>query len=256
MEVKLREERFIGRLRENVAALAGAGPIRDSDAVSLLRKLTDGQQTRGELEKEYPVAKSITVRITAKGGFLRKGGQAVEVSGRVVVRLDRLVEAGSDEEAMTLGELNEILSKESDLARRGRYRSVLGLYSPTGWAQDARGFVENEPAGSGWASSSVFPMLIGPEVTQLGWDKKDKLLKEYIVCFCGLTEVERTEVCKREIGRAITVQEFANLAKIAEDKGFDIEFVKKVANTLASESKDLKLTRVKGVGLVLKRTIK
>ena len=87
------------------------------------------------------------------------------------------------------------------------------------------------------------------------WDKKSEKLGKYIQCFCGLTLDERKQVCKDAIKRTILVQEFANLAKIAEENGFDMDFVKGVAEKIGSEEKILKLTKVKDVGLVLKRRI-
>jgi hypothetical protein len=175
--------------------------------------------------------------------------------GKVIIRLERFVEQNGDSEPMSLGELNVILSRESDLAARSCYECVLGLFSPTGWAEDAKRFIENDPPGSGWASNRVNPVLIGPEITELVWDKNSGRLSKYIQCFCGLTLAEREQVCKEAIKRAILVQEFANISKIAADNSFDMDFVKGVAEQIGSEEKNLKLTKVKDVGLVLKRRI-
>ena len=255
IEAKIREDRFVIRLRENLAAADNAGGVQEGDNLAELRKLTGGKLLRSELEAKYPLAKSLSVRVTPKAGLFGKEEQAIVLTGKVIVRLDRFVEVGGDDEAISLGELNSILSKESDLAGRSQYKSVLGLYSPTGWADDAKKFVENNPPGSGWASNRVYPILIGPEITELVWDKKSDKLANYISVFCGLTLEERSRICKDEIQRAVLVQDFANLQRIAEAKGFDIGFVKHIAKGLCSDNKELKLTTVKDVGLVLKRRI-
>jgi len=253
--MKVYEDKFISRLRENLATVGPAGGIQESDNIAELRKLTGGKLLRSELEAKYPLGKSLSIRITPKSGLFGKEQSSIILAGKVIVRLDKLVNNGSDEEAISLGELNTILSKESDLANRSCYEAVLGLYSPTSWAQEAKQFIANDPPGSGWASNKVFPVLIGPEITELVWDKKSKKLAEYIQYFCGLTLAERQQVCKDVIKQAVLVQEFANLEKIAKERGFDIEFVKEIAKELSLSDKKLKIVNVKDVGLVLKRRI-
>ena len=252
-EVKVCEDRFISRLRENLASLGNAGGVQESDNLAELRKLTGGKLLRNELEAKYPLGKSLSMRIAPKAGLFAKDEQSTVLTGKVIARLERFVENSSDDEPISLNELNSILSKESDLATRGCYKSVLGLYSPTGWVEDAEAFIANDPPGSGWASNRVHPVLIGPEITELVWDKRSSKISKYLQCFCGLTLSEREQVCEDTIKRTILVQEFANLAKIAEENGFDMDFVKGVAEKVSSEEKNLKLTKVKDVGLVLKR---
>ena len=254
-KVKLKEEQFITRLQENLTAVEDAGSIQVGDSLAELRKLTDGKLLRNELEARYPLGKSLSKRITPKSRPFIKDSQPIILTGKVVIRLDRFVEAGGDEESISLDELSSTLTKESDVANRSRCECILGLYSPTGWAEEAKAFVKNEPPGSGWASNSVYPILIGPEITELVWDTTSDKLSKYIQCFCGLTLEERSRVCKDEIQRAILVQEFANLEKIAQANGFDLDFVKKIAKELASGSKDLAVAKVSGVGWVLKKKI-
>ena len=251
-QVKLKEGQFLGRLREN---MAGAGTLSASDSLAELRRLTEGRFLRSELEAKYPLGRAIFVRVHSKARSIGKVGPQTMLTGRVVVRLERFVEQGADDEPISMTELHGILSQESDAARRNRYESMLGLFSPTGWVGEARRFVQNEPPGSGWAATTVHPILIGPEITEMVWDPKDGKLRQYIQYFCGLTVEERRRVCTDEIQRAIVIQEFANLEKIAAAKGFDIEFVKGVAKELCKGARDLKLATVRGVGPVVKRTI-
>jgi len=254
-KAKIREDKFVTRLHENLTAVENASGIQASDKLVELRKLTDGKLLRNELEAKYPLGKSLSMRISPKAAVFGKEKQSIVLSGRVIIRLDRFVAKGSDEEPISLNELNSTLTKESDVTNRSRYESVLGFYSPTGWVEDTKKFIENEPPGSGWASNRVYPILIGPEITEIVWDKKSNKLARYVQCFCGLTLEERSRICKDEIQRAILVQDFANLEKIADAKSFDISFVKQIAKGLCSENKELKLTTVKDVGLVLKRRI-
>lgn len=251
----MEEERFVARLRENLAAVEGAGCVQASDNLPELRKLTGGRLLRSELESEYPLGKSLSMRIAPKIRLFGKEKQPSVLTGRVVLRLERFVEKRSDDEPVSLGELTCTLAKESDLANRNRYELFLGLYSPTGWADDARAFVENEPPGSGWASNRVCPVLVGPEIAELAWDRKSDKLARYVHCFCGLTLQERKRICRNELQRAILVQEFANLEKIAQTSSLGLDFVKRTARELASGSKDLAVARVSGVGLVLKKKI-
>jgi hypothetical protein len=254
-EVKILEDQFVARLRRNLSMSDNLGGIRESDSLPELRKMTSGKLLRSEFEAKYPLGKSLSVRMTPKSRLFSKESQAITLTGRVIVRMERFVEKGSDDEPISQTELSTTLAKESDLANRNRYESILGLYSPTGWAEEAKSFVQNEPPGSGWASHSVYPILIGPEITELVWDKKSDKVSKYIQCFCGLTLEERSRVCKDQIQRAILVQEFANLERIARTNGFDLDFVKRIAKELTSGSKDLAVAKVSGVGWVLKKRI-
>jgi len=253
VEVILKENQFIRRLEENLLCFENAGGIQESDNLAELRTLTRGKMLRSELEAKYPVGKSLSVRIVPKAKLFGKEQLPLVLTGKVIVRLERFVEKGSDDEAISLSDLNVILSKESDLANRSRYELVLGLFSPTGWMEDAKRFIANDQPGTGWASSYVYPVLIGPEVTELAWDKKNEKVKSCIQYFSGLTTQERSRVCKEKIEREILVQDFANLERIAKTEDFDIGFVKKIAESLSNERKNLTLTTVRDVGLVLKR---
>ena len=250
---KLAEEQFIARFKENVCACPGAGTIRASDSVSRLRDLTKGVLLRRELEAKYPLGKSITIQIDSKPGLFGKRTKQVILTGRVVLRLERFIEQDRDDEPLALVELHRVLSEETDAATRNRLGSVLGLFSPVGWTEDVRQFVKNDPPGSGWACGSLRPILIGPRITALVWDTNDGALRQYVPYFCGLTLGERTSVCRDEIRRAVLVQDFANLQRIAEAKGFAVDFVKDVAKDLCQETADLKLATVRGVGPVVKR---
>lgn len=249
---RVKEDQFLSRLRENLGV---EGTLTTSDCMVDLRRLTEGRLLRSELETKYPLGRTVSMRLNPKTRVFGRPGESILLTGRVVLRLDRLVERGADDEPLSMAELHNVLLAESDTARRNRCESVLGLFSPTGWDPEAKRFVLNDPPGSGWVAGEVHPILIGPEITDLLWDTKDSKLRQYVPRFCGLTIEERRRVCTDEMQRAIVVQEFANLEKIADARGFDLAFVKEVAKELCRQSRDLKLANVRGVGPVVKRTI-
>ena len=253
-EVKLKEDQFIARLSGNVGPGAGFGSPQAGDSLALLREATGGKLLRAELEAQYPLCRTLSVRAGGAGGLFGRQDSLIVLKGCVAARLKKLVEQGSDEESFSLSELHARLQEEAESAGRNRCALILGLFSPTGWAAEAQQFVRNDPPGSGWASGVVHPILIGPEITELVWDTKDSKLRQYVQYFCGLTAEERKSVCREEIQRAVLIQEFANLQKIAESRGFDVGFVKDVAKELCRQSKELKLATVRGVGPVVKRT--
>ena len=255
-QAKLVEERFIARLCENMSASLESATVRNSDCVNVLRKLTGAKLLRRELESKYPLGKSVSVQVGGVGGLLSRASESVVLAGRVTLRLERYVEKGSDEEPLSLADLHGVLSEEADSANRNRNQTVLGLFSPTGWAPEAGQFVRNDPPGSGWASGAVRPILIGPEITELVWDTKDAKVREYVQHFCGLTVDERKRVCHDEIQKTVLVQDFANLQKIAEAKGLDVAFVMAVAKDFCGQNKDMKVATVRGVGPVVKRVVR
>lgn len=250
---KLAEEQFVSRFRENISESFRSATVRTSDCVDRLRDLTKGTLLRRELEAKYPLGKGVAAQIDAKPGLFGGRMEKVVLTGRVMLRLERFIEQDRDDQPLSLMELHRVLSEEADVATRNRCGSVLGLFSPVGWAEDASQFVKNDPPGSGWASGVVHPILIGPAVTDLTWDGKDATLRAYIQHFCGLTQDERRRVCRDEIQKAVVVQHFANLQKIAEARGFVLDFVEDVAKDLCQETADLRLATVRGVGPVVKR---
>jgi len=254
-QVKIQEEQFCTRLVENLKAVENTGGIGESDCLAELRKLTGGKLLRGELEAKYPLGKTLSMRISSQGGLFKKAVRPVVLMGKVIVRLDRLVANGGDDEPVSLSELNAALNRESDLANRGNYELFLGLYSPTGWAEEAAAYIRNDPPGSGCAASVLHPILIGPQITELARDRNDSRIDGYIPCFCGLTLSERKQVCRDAINKAILVQEFANLEKIATENRLTMDFVRQIAKKIAAEQAGLVIKNIPGVGWVIKQNI-
>ena len=253
-QAKLAEGQFVSRLQDNLLALPGVGSLQTDDRVSELRKLTGGQMLRAELEAKFPLGRSLAVQVErVKTGLFAKAGDPVTLEGRVVLHLDRLVETEADDEPVNLTELSAVLTQAKELSQRYQRLSVLGLFSPTDWTEDAKVFTKNDPPGSGWASEQVCPILIGPQVTALHWDHNNDRLLPYIATFCGLTLKERQKVCHDRLTRAILVQEFAHLRVIAEENGFSQDFVKTVAKEMAAADKKLTVKKISGVGWVVKR---
>lgn len=255
-QIKIIEDQFIARLRENLDALSGVGMMQMEDGLKQLRQLTEGKMLRGELETKFPMAKSLRVQVTPKrSGFFGKAEAALAVIGQVVVDLPSCIRNEGGDEAVTLTRLHALLNGESECSRKLGGSAVLGLFSPTGWEEVALQFVRNDPPGSGWASGTVSVILIGPAVTDLVWDTRDKRVQRYVEYFCGLTLSERRDVCRERIERALLVQEFANLETIASEQGFSLEFVKEIAKGVAAGDKDLSMKKVAGVGWVVKKKI-
>ena len=255
-ELKQLEDQFISRLRDNVQGLPGVGGIRSGDDLSALRKLTDGKLLRSELEEGFPLGRSLSVQMAAKkAGFFAKATGPLTLKGRVILHLESVVEHGEDDEPMGVSRLSTLLKQEANDAQRYRAKLVLGLYSPTGWSEDARRFVRNDPPGSGWASRAAFPILIGSSTTDLLWDRNGDAIGPYLECFCGLTLEERNRVCRDRLERAVLVQEFANLEAVANECGFALDLVTVVARDMAAGGKDLVVKKVAGVGVVLKKRV-
>ncbi len=254
-QVKMQEARFCSRLVENMAAIKQAGSVEQTEQVAKLRRLTDGRMLRNELESKYPLGRLLWLRITAKSGLFTRRPEAIVLKGQVLVRLERLVGDGSDGEPFTVEQLNCVLTEQADWAGRNACRMIVGLFSPTGWADSARAFISNEPPGSGWACSSVYPILIGPEITDLMWDRGNDDIKPYVPYFCGLTVTERDRVCRDYLHRRLVVNDFANLQDAADELGFGIEQTKAVAGEIAADSDKYALKKISGVGLVIKKKI-
>ena len=251
---KLAEDQFMSRLRDNLMALPGVGVPETGERIAELRKLTDGRMLRAELEAKFPLGRSLSVQVgRAKTGLFARAGAPVTLAGWVILHLERLAETDADDEPVSLMELNALLNREKEIAQRYQRVSILGLFSPTDWAADAKVFGANDPPGSGWASEQVHPILIGPQVTELQWDHNNERLQPYVETFCGLTLQERKKVCHDRLERTILVQEFAGLRAIAEENGFSPDFVRGVAKEMAAADKRLTVKKVSGVGWVVKK---
>jgi hypothetical protein len=254
-EIKLAEDQFIARLRENINDLPGVGHVQADDRMGELRQETHGKLLRQELEAKYPLGKTIVAQVTPRrSGFFARAGSAVTLTGQVLVHLPRCIEHEGDDQPATVAQLHHQLNREARQRERAGTTALLGLFSPTGWDAAATQWARNDPPGSGWASGTVSVILIGPRVTDLVWDTRDARTQQYLECFCGLTRTERQDVCREKIERALLVQEFAHLDSIAQDQGFSLAFVKDVARSVTSRAKDRVLKKVSGVGWVVKKT--
>ena len=63
-EVKILEDAFVARLRENLFCFKNASGIQEGEYLTELRKLVGNKLLRKELEEKYPLAKSLSVRTT------------------------------------------------------------------------------------------------------------------------------------------------------------------------------------------------
>lgn len=250
----LLENKFIERLRENLHVLSGTSNITEKDSLSHLRELSGGKMLRNELEAKYPLGRSLEVRLEVKKGFFSPR-RTVVVQGQTVLRLKKYVHEAGDVQSISKVELGKILHEKAEAASKNKYDCALGLFSPTGWEVEAIDYIKNEPPGSGWASSNVWPVLIGPLTTELVWDHSSKNVQPYVASFAGLTKAERQQICTEQLEKDLLVQDFASIEKIARQNGFDPSFVETVARKVAKGKSNLKLAKVRDVGMVLKKTI-
>lgn len=255
-QIKLAEDQFVARLRENLKALPGTDMQQTDDRLRELRQGTHGKLLRQELEATFPLGRAVTVQVTPKRrAWFAKSMSPVTLTGQVLVDLSQCIESGGQDPPAVLTQLHERLQRESEQRGRLGNEALLGLFSPTGWDDAACQFARNDPPGSGWASGTVSVILIGPGVTDVVWDVEDLRAQQYVECFCGLTRTERQNVCREKIERALLVQEFANLEDLARDQGFSFPFVKDLAQGVASGANNLALKNVSGVGWVIKKKI-
>ncbi len=251
----MKEEQFISRLRANLSDLAGGIQLREGDGIAILRKLTNNQLLRNELCARYPLGKELGLRLAPVKKLFGESLPGVQLAGKVVLRYDLLVADGGYDEPMGQGDLHTLLKEREQSLGMANEALILGLYSPTGWNQGARDYVVNDPPGSGWPGGRVLPILIGPDITSLVWDRKQELILRHVPIFSGLTRQEREAACRDAMVHELRVREFAGLEQLALEHYWESGLVEKVARKLAEEDHRLTVVKIKEVGMVIKRRV-
>jgi len=144
-------------------------------------------------------------------------------------------------------------------AREGRLRNrldehaVLAVSSQEGWDEDAVRYARNDPPGTGYAHKSLHLVLIGPAPADVVMGVHDELARSLRPVFRGRTDEEEEAVAREGLQQQITLSGYAVLARVTGDGELEPGSVERAARRLASEDGALKLEKVRGAGLVLRR---
>ncbi len=131
--------------------------------------------------------------------------------------------------------------------------AVLAVFSASGWQEEAVAYARNDPPGSGYAGGRVHLVLVGPAATDVVTCGHDEVARALRPVLRGRTEDEEEAVAREAIERALTLDDYAVLDRVASGGGLDPACVERAAREMASRDEALRIEKLRGAGRVLRR---
>ena len=159
---------------------------------------------------------------------------------------------GFDTRAVTLTTLMGVLRPIIQLAEAGDYYHVLGIASPTGWADDVLGWVRGDGTGNSYLSRNVAVCLIDSVIGEIYYNQNDLRILSYIDYFRHEFDKERVEKLKKIIRVDFDAVEYLEFEKMFEKTKED-RFIIQLAFYELEREKVGRIKFVEGVGMVFMR---
>lgn len=146
-----------------------------------------------------------------------------------------------------------VARREAKLRNRLDLHAVLGVYSASGWADAAIAYARNDPPGTGYAHASLHLVLVGPAPSDLVTGAHDELARSFRPVLRGRTDDEEAAIAREHLEKALALENYAVLERVARETGLDDTTVERAARALASGEAGLRMETVSGAGPVLRR---
>ncbi len=159
---------------------------------------------------------------------------------------------GFDTRAVTLTTLMGVLRPIIQQAEAGDYYHVLGIASPTGWADDVIAWVNGDGSGNAYLSRNVAVCLIDSVIGEIYYNRSDNRILSYIDYFRHEFDRERVEKLKPIIRADFENVEYLEFEKMFE-KTKEERFIIRLAFYELEREKVGRIKFVEGVGMVFMR---
>jgi len=159
---------------------------------------------------------------------------------------------GFDTRAVTLTTLMGVLRPIIQQAEAGDYYHVLGIASPTGWADDVIAWVKGDGMGNSYLSRNVAVCLIDSVIGEIYYNQNDTRILSYIDYFRHEFDRERVDKIKKVIRVDFDAVEYLEFEKMFE-KTKEERFIIQLAFYELEREKVGRIKFVEGVGMVFIR---
>lgn len=146
-----------------------------------------------------------------------------------------------------------VAKHEAKLRNRLDLHAVLAVYAASGWDEEAVRYARNDPPGTGYAHRGLHLVLVGPGATELVMGAHDELALSLRAVLRGRTDEEDDAIAREALRKALALDGYAVLERVARDAGLDGRVVERSARELASTDSGLRMETVSGAGMVLRR---
>jgi len=180
--------------------------------------------------------------------YLGKSHRKVVAEAFSYCNISDYADLGFDTRAVTLTTLMGVLHPIIQEAEAGDYYHVLGIASPTGWADDVIAWV----TGAAYASRNVAICLIDSVLGQVYYNKNDNRILSYIDYFRHEFDRERVDTIKTVIRADFESVEYLEFEKMFE-KTKEERFIIQLAFYELEREKVGRIKFVEGVGMVFMR---
>ncbi len=163
------------------------------------------------------------------------------------------IELAAVEEGDAEGLKSLVTKHEAKLRNRVDLHAVLAVYSASGWDEAAVRYARNDPPGTGYAHRALHLVLVGPGASELVMGAHDELARSLRAVLRGRTDEEDDAVARESLRKALALDNYAVLERVARDADLDETVVERAARALASTEAGLRMETVSGAGMVLRR---
>ena len=159
---------------------------------------------------------------------------------------------GFDTRAVTLTTLMGVLRPIIQQAEAGDYFHVLGIASPTGWADDVIARVKGDGSGNTYLSRNVAVCLIDSVIGEIYYNNNDLRILSYVDYFRHEFDRERVDKIKKVIRADFDAAEYLEFEKMVE-KTKEERFIIQLAFYELEREKVGRTRFIEGVGMVFMR---
>jgi len=163
------------------------------------------------------------------------------------------IELAALEEGDAEGLKSLVTKHEAKLRNRLDLHAVLAVYAASGWDEAAVLYARNDPPGTGYAPRALHLVLVGSGASELVMGAHDELARSLRAVLRGRTDEEDDAVARESLRKALALDNYAVLERVARDADLDEAVVERAARALASTEAGLRMERVRGAGIVLRR---
>jgi len=170
-----------------------------------------------ETEQAMPFNRTSRYRLPGS----RRGARALVFEARVYAHLPTLVSQGFDTEPATAPEATRLLEAAITTAEASDTLTLVGLASPTGWAEEARAVVASEETGRAFYHTLVLPYLADLAQMVVVFNPGDARLSPMAPLFAPMLLAEGIARATEAIARALATSSRVTVSEIVRDTGID-----------------------------------
>jgi len=217
------------------------------ESARLMELLRTGYLDR-EIEQEMPLNVVSCYTIPASG----PGTPGLVLETRVLSHLPTLVRQGFDTRSASLADLLRVLEQCIEVAEAQDVAYLVGVAATTGWAPEARAYVEASGTGRSFSHRLVLPCLVDLHEMTLVYNESDSRLAPMVSLFAPRLPEEEISQATEYIAQALLASHGVTVEEVCEEANMDEQYVRIAFERLVEQGTH-RWDQVPSIGQVLSK---